>query len=161
DTAGRYQFHCEPGDYWVRCEAFDEDSEVDAPHVSQGQIAEAPVLELAIQFELALYTYADGDERRGVSRGIVGHPLIVRFAAPKPEEIAKIKWLKPLSAHAIESDHEVELVFREAGKAIVEAIAVEEWEAPPSDRPEVRMSVAFNVSEATVQTVGGSVGVTL
>src|SRR6266478_6459599 len=161
DTAGCYQFHCEPGDYLVLCEAFEQVKSVDAPPVSQGQITEAPVLELEIGFALALYTYADGDERRRVSRGIVGQPLIVRFEAPDYGEIAKIKWLAPLSARAIESDHEVELVFREAGKAIVEAIAVEEWEAPTSDRPEVRMSVAFNVSEATVQTIGGSVGVTL
>jgi hypothetical protein len=160
DTAGRYQFHCEAGDYLVHCEAFKQFNSVDAS-VSQGQITEAPVLELNIRFELALYAYADGDERQRVSRGIVGQPLIVRFEAPDYGEIAKIKWLTPPSAPAIESDHEVELVLREAGKAIVEAIAVENSEAPASDWPEVRMSVAFNASEATVQTVGGSVGVTL
>ena len=160
DTAGRYQFHCEAADYLVHCEAFKQFNSVDAS-VSQGQITEAPVLELNIRFELALYAYADGDERQRVSRGIVGQPLIVRFEAPDYGEIAKIKWLTPPSAPAIESDHEVELVLREAGKAIVEAIAVENSEAPASDWPEVRMSVAFNASEATVQTVGGSVGVTL
>ncbi len=161
DTAGRYQFHCEPGDYLVLCEAFEQVKSVDAPPLSQGQITEVPVLELDIRFELALYVYAEGDQRNRVSRAVVGQPLIVRFEASDYGEIAKIKWVPPLSAHAIESDHEVELVFREAGKAIVEAIAVEEWETPAADRPEVRMSVAFNVSEATVQTVGGSVDVTL
>jgi hypothetical protein len=161
DAAGRYQFHCEPGDYLVVCEAFEQVSSVEAGPVSHGQITEAPILQLDIRFSLALYTYVDGDQRRQVSRGVVGQPLIVRFEAPEYGKIAKIKWLPPLSAHPIESDHEVELVFREAGKAIVEAIAVQEWEVPDSERPEVRMSTAFNVSEATVQTVGGSVGVTL
>jgi hypothetical protein len=160
DATGRYEFHCAPGDYCVHCEAFGQADSVDVsvlPH----EIAEAPVLQLALQFELALFTYGEGDRRNRVSRGVVGQPLIVCFEAPNYREIAKIKWLTPPTAHAIESDHEVELVFREGGKACVEAIAVADWDAPASDRPEVRMSVTFSVSEATVQTVGGSLGVTL
>ena len=56
----------------------------------------------------------------------------------------------------------MELVFREAGKAIVEGIAIDDQALETgAPAPEVRMSLAFNVSEATVQTIGGSVGVTL
>ena len=161
DATGRYEFRCGPGDYLVCCEAFDQFGSVEAS-ISQGQLTEAPVLELEIRFALVLYAYADGDERRRVSRGIVGQPLIACFEAPSYGEIAKIRWqVMPPNAQTIESDHEVELVFREAGKTIVEAIAVNSWETPAAERPEVRMNVAFNVSGAAIQSIGGSVGVTL
>jgi hypothetical protein len=160
DASGRYQFDCEPGAYCVHGEAFGPSNWVDQS-VTPGEIAEAPVLELELQFTLALYSYGEGDQRNPVSRAVVGQPLIVCFQAPDYGEIAKIKWITPLAAHAIESEHEVELVFREAGKASVEAIAVADWDVPAATRPEVRMSAAFTVSEAAAQTIRGNVGVTL
>src|SRR6266851_2270776 len=160
DATGRYQFQCEPGAYCVHCEAFGQANSVDQS-VTHGEIAEAAVLELDLGFELALFTYGEGDQRNPVSRAVVGQPLIVCFQARNYGEIAKIKWITPLAAHAIESEHEVELVFSEAGKAIVEAIAVADWDAPASTRTEVRMSAALIVSEPATQTIRGNVGVTL
>ena len=125
------------------------------------EITEAPVLELDLRFELTLHIYGEGDQRHRVSRAVVGQPLVVRLEAPDYRDLARVKWTTPPDAHAIESDHEVELVFREAGKACVEATVVAEWEAPERTRPEVRMRAEFTVSEPAVQTIRGNVGVTL
>ncbi len=160
DANGRYEFHCEPGHYFVHCEALGQAGAVNVS-VLQGQIAEAPVLALDLRFELALYAYGEGDQRHRVSRAVAGQPLIVRFEAPHYRDIAKIKWAALPDAHAIESDHEVELVCREAGKAGVEAIAAADWNTPDPIRPEVRMRVEFTVSEPALQTIRGNVGVTL
>ena len=161
DETGRYQFHCGPGDYCVFCEAFEQTDSKEVSVLRPHEIAEAPVLELDLYFVLALYAYGEGHQHPQGSRGVVGQPLIVRFEARSYDQIAKIKWITPSTALATESEREVELVFREAGKATVEAIVLPNWDADERMRPEVRMFLSFNVSAAPVQTIGGELSVTL
>jgi hypothetical protein len=159
DAAGRYEFHCAAGDYCVFGEAFGQADSVDAT-VMEGRVTEPTAIALELGFELILQAYGEGDVRHRVSRAVVGQPLIVSFAAPSYDQISRITWITPPGAHAIESEREMELAFREAGKAIVEAVAAAHGEGPARTE-EARISVTFIVSEPAIQTVGGNLGVTL
>ena len=159
DAAGRYDFRCEPGSYRVHCEALGQPPVSTDVLVEADETTQAEPLKLPLQ--LALYTYGDGNQRNQVSRAVAGQPLVIKFEAASYDDVGNIKWTIPLDARTIDSEHEVELVFSEAGKACIEATVVSKRHAPGAPRPEVRMKVEFIVSEPATQTIRGNVGVTL
>lgn len=163
NAAGLFDFEadCEQGEYVIRCQAFGKPVQYRFTVEPDCPLEEID-LDLELGFRLTLHHYGSHEERLvPAAHGLVGKRLLVRAESMVDAEIESYQWRELREGLITQLGREAEVVFGQAGGAVIEATIFERQALTHAPRARARALLEFPVSEPDVRRIGGHINVTL